>query len=212
MAKSKAERKKQKRKAKQKQVKTSRFQQTSRERGWSHYHDACYFFDSGNIDQAVKSIKRTVRDLPNEEDVLQLMGHIGSSTQNRAMELDALAGMERIGKITDEMKVSMVFMLVSLERYKECFQKTGDVLKIFTGLRIKDKRKIKKKLEDLKEYCRVMILSKEEDETPNAMFSRPDLPKENGDIQKKKSGASMNWSNSMVLVLLSRKFRNLCRV
>ncbi len=188
LAKSKAERKKQKRKAKQKQVKTSKFQLTSKERGWSHYQDACYFFDDGNINQAVKSIKKTVSALPNEEDVLQLMGHIGSSAHNKAMELDALAGMERIGKITDEMKVSMVVILVSLERYKECFQKTDDLLKIFTSLKIKDKRKIKKKLEDLRAYCSFVIMGKEEKEAQNAMFSRPDLPKENSEQKINKKG------------------------
>lgn len=178
MAKSKTERKKQKRKAKKKQVKASRFQQTTREKGWFHYQDASYFFDIGNLDRAVKSIKRAVRALPNEEDVFRLMGHIGSSTKNMAMEFDAVAGMERIGKITDEMKVDMVFMLVSLEKYKECFQKTGDVLKNFTRLKINNKRKIKEKLEELKEYCRFMIFDQEEEETQNILLPKSNLPKE----------------------------------
>jgi len=177
LAKSKTDRKKQKRKAKQKQVKTSKSQQTAREKGWFDYEEACYFFGVGNLDQALKFLNRAAKALPNEEDIFRFMGKMGSSTGNASLELDAMAGLERIGKITDEMKVNRVFILFNQERYKECSEKVDAVLENFSRLKIEDKRKLKKKIEDIKEYCQLLILAKEDKEKQNTILPRPGLPK-----------------------------------
>ena len=117
--------------------------------------EACYFFGVDNLDQALKFLNRAAKALPNEEDIFRLMGEMGSSTGNASLELDAMAGLERIGKITDEMKVNRVFILFNQERYKECSEKVDAVLENFSRLKIKDKRKLKKKIEDIKEYCQL---------------------------------------------------------
>ncbi|MEA3232118.1 MAG: ATP-dependent helicase, partial [Thermodesulfobacteriota bacterium] len=103
MRKSKAEKKKQKRKIKKKQVKAIRFKKAARENGWFYLEEAHYFFDIGNMDRAVKFVKKAARALPNEEEVFRVMGHIASDTGNTVLELDAMAALERIGKITDDM-------------------------------------------------------------------------------------------------------------
>lgn len=177
---SKAAKKKQKRKVKKKQVKALRFKKAARENGWFYLEDAQYFFDIGNMDRAVKFVKKAARALPNEEEVFRVMGYIGSGTGNTDLELDAMAALERIGKITDDMKVNRLIMLVNLERYKECSQKAESVLENFTRLKIKNKREIKKKIEDIKAYCRHMIFMEEDKEHQNAMpfkHTRPDKNK-----------------------------------
>lgn len=40
----------------------------------------------------------------------------------RTGELNAIEGLERIGKITDEMKVKRLLILANQQRYKECRQ------------------------------------------------------------------------------------------
>ena len=169
MRKSKAAKKKQKRKVKKKQVKALRFKKATRENGWFYLENADYFFDIGNMDRAVKFVKKAARALPNEEEVFRVMGYIASGTGNTDLELDAMAALERIGKLTDDMKVNRLIMLVNLERYKECSQKAESVLENFTRLKIKNKREIKKKIEDIKAYCRHMILMEEDKERQNAM-------------------------------------------
>ena len=176
MVKSKADRKKQKRKTRQKQVKTTRSQQEAREKGWFYYDEACFFFDTGNPDLALKFLNRAVKALPNEESVFRLMGHMASSMAKPSLELDAMAGLERIGKITDEMKVSRLFILVNQKRYKECDEKLANVLENFSRLKLKDKRKTKATLEDIKKYCQTMISLEEYQGKQNTNISRPGLP------------------------------------
>lgn len=157
MVKSKAEKKKQKRQQKKKQIKTSKIQQSTRENGVFHLEEAGYFYNSGNLDRAVKSITRAAKALPHEEQVFQLMGYIASRSANTSLEIDAMDGMERIGKITDEMRIDRVIKLVNLGRYKECSKNADEILENFTRLKIKNKRGIKAQILDIKEYCRVMI-------------------------------------------------------
>jgi len=164
LAKSTVEKKKQRRKARQKKPKISRSQQSEREMGWFDYEEACHLMGARNPDQALKFLNRAAKALPNEEKVFQFIWEMGLSTENVSLELDALAGMERIGKMTDEMKVNRVFILFNQERYKECTEKVDAVLENFSSLKLKNKRKIKAKIEDIKKYCQMMILPQEDQE------------------------------------------------
>ena len=154
---SKADKKKQKRKAKQKQVKTNRSQQAAREKGWFFFEGAQFFLETGDMENAVKSIKKAARILSNEEDVFRLMGLLAAQTEDSILELEAMANMERLGKITDDMKINRVIMLVNLGKYQECYQKADDVLENFSILKIKNKRNVSKKIKDIKGYCQVML-------------------------------------------------------
>ncbi|CCK80409.1 SNF2-related protein [Desulfobacula toluolica] len=178
MAKSKTDQKKQKRKAKKKQVKTSKSQQTAREKGWVHYEDARYYFHINNIDKALKFLNKAVKALPNEEDIFQLMGHIASSTGNELLELDAMSNLERIGKLPDDMKIEMVYKLLKFKKHKECKKKAGDVLENFTKLKIKDKKRIKEQIKSIQEYCLSMIRREEYEKNLNAMICRSNQPKQ----------------------------------
>ncbi|WP_300456802.1 SNF2-related protein [Desulfobacula sp.] len=175
MAKSTVDKKKQKRKAKQKQVKTLNVQKTTREKGWLFLEDARYFCDTGDMDRAVKFIKRASSALPREEQVFHLMGYIGSCTGNTALELDAFSGLDRIGKITDEMQIDRLFKLFPLERYKECCEQAEQVLETFPQLRIRNKKKIKAKIQALRESCRVLIAHEEmiKNKKTKAVVSKP---------------------------------------
>ena len=175
MVKSKAEKKKQKRQQKKKQIKTSLFQKSTRENGLFHLQDASYFYHNDNLVRAVKSIKRAAKALPHEEEVFQLMGYIASRSENTPLELDAMNGMERIGKITDDMRIDRVIKLANLERYKECSKHADWVLENFTRLKIKDKRRVKATILDIKEYSRLMI-GMDRDNFPDSPLSSRSTP------------------------------------
>ncbi|MEA1968112.1 MAG: SNF2-related protein [Thermodesulfobacteriota bacterium] len=166
MAQSKTHRKKQKRKTKKKQVKSSHSQEAAREaaleKGLFYLNDAKYFGSVGNMDKAVKFIKKAARFLPNDENVFQAMGSIASDIGDDELEFDAMAGMERIGKVTDGMTVDMIAKLFSLKRYKECIERADKVLKNFNLLKIKNKSKIKFGIEKFRAYSLSMINIEEE--------------------------------------------------
>ncbi len=153
MAKSKAEKKRQKRKAKKKQARLSRAKKTTTENGWFYLDEAYYYIDTGNMVKAVKSIKKAARALPNEEDIFITMGHIGHLTEDPALEIAAMTGMEKIGKMTDEMKIDRLLKLVNLKRFKECRREARKVLDNFTQLKLSEKRKLKTQIQDILEYC-----------------------------------------------------------
>ena len=175
MAKSKADKQRQKRKEKQKQIKAARVQENTRKQGLFHLEDARYFYHVDSIEKAVKSIKRAARALPREEEVFHFMGSIASQTGDEALELDAMAGLEQMGKITHGMEVDRVIRLVNLGRYEECFKKAQWVLENFTKLTIKRKRQTKAKIKDIHEYCQLMIQKKAAEKVflKNTLHSRP---------------------------------------
>ncbi|WP_457551027.1 DEAD/DEAH box helicase [Desulfobacula sp.] len=160
MAKSKADKQKQKRKAKKKQIKAARAQENTREQGLFHLEDARYFYHTDSIEKAVKSIKLAAKALPRKEEVFHFMGYIASQTGDEALELDAMAGLERMGKMTHGMVVDRVHRLFNLGRYAECIIKAQWVLENFTKLKIKNKKQIKAKIEDIHEYCQLIIQKK----------------------------------------------------
>jgi SNF2 family DNA or RNA helicase len=173
LTKSKAEKQKQKRQVKKKQIQTSKSQQTARENGLFHLQDASYFYNTGNLDRAIKSINRAAKALPHEEEVFQLMGHIASRSGNDPLELLAMAGLEKIGKMTDDMKISRVTMLASLERYKECSQNADWVLENLSRLKIKNKRQVKTRIQGIKDYC-LLVTGKDRDNfLKNPLSTRP---------------------------------------
>ena len=173
MAKSKAEKKKQKRKIKIKQIKTSRFQQTIRENSLFHLEDARYFYNSGNMDRALKSIKKATAAQSNEEEIFCLMGAIGLRTGNTALELSAMAGLEKIGQLADDLRIDRIYKLVELKKFDDCITKVNWALKNFTRLKIKDKRQIKAKIQSIKEYC-LLMTDKDRNNFPDSpLSSRP---------------------------------------
>jgi SNF2 family DNA or RNA helicase len=161
VAKSKTEKKKQKRQAKKKQIKAFRFQQTIKANSLFHLEDARYYYHNGNMDRALKSIKKAASALPNEEEIFYLMGSIGAYTGNTALELSAMTGLERIGKITDAMKIDWILKFYELEKFEECSKKIDWALKNFTRLNIKNKRHVKAEILQLKEYCGLIAGSRD---------------------------------------------------
>lgn len=166
VVKSKTEKKKQKRQAKIKQVKASRIQETTRVHGMNHFQDARFFYHSGNMDRAVKSIQRAAKALPHEEEVFCFMGFIADNIKDRAMELDAMASLERLGKITDQMRVDRVYKLAELKRFPECLKNADWVLQNLTLLNIKNKKKLKTDILNIQDYCRYTIRQKEIEDNP----------------------------------------------
>ena len=157
MAKSKTEKRNQKRKQKQKQAQKARAGQASAEKGWFFYEEAIYFFETGNLPQALKFVQKAVKALPREEKVIHLMGHIGQASNDQQVEIDAMGYLEKAGKITDSMRYDRVIMLVNLEKYDLCLETAKVLLQDFPALKFDDKRRKKAQLKEIVEYCEAMI-------------------------------------------------------
>jgi len=164
VSKSKTDRKKQKRKAKKKKIKTARAQRSYRENGWFSFYDAEFGFETGDMDYAVKAIKKAAKILTNEERVFLLMCDIGLASGNGDLELYAFSCLEKMGKLHNEMKIRRIPLLYNAKRYKECLQSADNLLKNFTRVKIKDKRKTKKTIEAIREYCTFQLQAKEKKE------------------------------------------------
>ncbi len=164
MGKSKTDRKKQKRKAKIKKIKNAKAQRNHRENGWSYFSEACFFFDTGSTDDAVKAIKKAAKILPDEEKIFQLMIDIGFANGNIDMELYAFSSLNKMGKLSDEMKIRGISLLYNSKKYKECLQNVDNLLKNFARVKIKDKKKTKKTMEAIREYCIYILQANEKKE------------------------------------------------
>ena len=157
MAKSKAEKRKQKRKQKQVQVKRAKAGQAAADKGWFYYREAHYYHDTENFSQALKFIKKAVKFLPKEEEVLRFMGQIGELADDSQVKLDALDGLEKIGKITDIMRYNQVILLVNMGKYEICLKTAEALLQNFTQLKLDDKRKKKSDIKNIIAYCEERI-------------------------------------------------------
>ena len=157
LAKSKAEKRKQKRKKKQVQVKRAKVGQAAADKGWFYYREAHYYHDTENFSQALKFIKKAVKFLPKEEEVLCFMGQIGELADDSQVKLDALDGLEKIGKITDMMRYNRVILLVNMGKYERCLKTAEALLQNFTQLKLDDKRQKKSDIKNIIAYCEERI-------------------------------------------------------
>ncbi len=186
MSKSKTERKKQKRKVKKKKVRAAKAQRMYRDNGWFYFNEAGFYFETGNLDYAVQAIKKAAKILPDEEKIFQLMGEIGSGSKNLDLEFYALSRLEKMGELDDEMRIRIISLLYSAQKYDECIKKADNLLENFTRVKIKNKRKVKKTLEAMREYCTVVLRAKEK----KAIFEK--------NSQYSRSISSDNQSNTPV--------------
>jgi len=153
LAKSKAEKRKQKCKQKQVQVKRTKAGQVAADKGWFYYKEAHYYHDTKNFSQALKFIKKAVKYLPIEEEVLRFMGQISELADDSQVKLDALDGLEKIGKMTDLMRYNRVILLVNMGKYERCLKTADALLQNFTQLKLDDKRRKKSDIKNITSAC-----------------------------------------------------------
>ncbi|RPJ79949.1 MAG: ATP-dependent helicase, partial [Deltaproteobacteria bacterium] len=153
MAKSKTEKKKAKRKAKQKQNKIERSKTTATDRGRLYYEQAMYFAENSHLEKAITCIKKAFKLVPDDFEILVGMGHIGSIIGEKKMELEAMKGLKRIGRLKPDMWISLLEFTVKDEQYEESIALADELLSILPGLPIQKKRDYKRRVLDIREYC-----------------------------------------------------------
>jgi len=153
LAKPSTAKKKQKQKARQKKARAARSRTAARDKGEILADQAAEYIETGHMDKAVAAVKKAVKRLPANEYLLHLMGHIGSVSDNTDMELEAMAGLDRLGKLPDENKIRRLYMLVEKNRFQECLDDTEKLLARFSTLTVKSKTKVKKGIKEVREYC-----------------------------------------------------------
>ena len=157
MAKGSANTKKQRRKQKKKKTQNVRQRLAAREKGDNYAAMAYHYLETGNFKKAAVNIRKAVKLAPGDNDILQLMGQIGHATEDRSMELAALAGQDRIGLLSHEMKLVRLFGMVELEKFKEALEYSEKNFKDFSKLDLKYKAKKKKELKAALDFCRYRI-------------------------------------------------------
>ncbi len=171
MAKSSQEKKRLKRKTKQKQVQATRSRTAARERGEVLAEDASYFVRIGNLEKAVTAIKKAVKLLPNDPDVLGSLGNIGNLSKNKILELEAINGLERINALSDENKINKLWLLMELERYQEAVAFSETLLSTFDTLKIRGKAAKKKKVKEIGAYCQNQLNQKKDLKNAQEIFN-----------------------------------------
>lgn len=154
MAKSSKDKKQQKRKAKQKQVRSDRQRSATRDRGDQLAYKASHYWETGNLDKAVETVKKASKLRPGDPEVLRLMGNIARESGRGTLELEALAGLEECGQIQDSERLTRLGILFKMDRHQECLEYAEHLLKILSDLKIRSKVKIRKDIREIKAYCR----------------------------------------------------------
>ena len=160
LAKSGTEKKKQKRKAKKKQIKAFKSRQTLINKAWFYLDSVTDCLECDKEEQAIKYVKQAAKIMPYEKEVFYSMGFVATTIDNDALKLEAITGLERIGKMNDNMKVDKLFILYRLEKFKECSKAADNVLENFTSLKIKNKRPIKKEIIEIKSHCQMVLTTR----------------------------------------------------
>ncbi|MDY0220973.1 MAG: SNF2-related protein [Desulfobacterium sp.] len=159
MAKFSKEKKQQKRKAKQKQATTQRQKEAVRGKGEMFLEFAHYALEDGDLDKAAGFIKKAARFLPNDSGVINAMGEIGSRSGDEALELEAVNRLEKIGQFDDYKRVHQLYLTVNLHRFQEGFDLADRLLGALTSLKIKEKVKIRKDIQRMKDYCHYQLMN-----------------------------------------------------
>lgn len=159
MAKFSKEKKQQKRKAKQKQATTQRQKEAVREKGEMFLEFAHYALEDGDLDKAAGFIKKAARFLPKDLGVINAMGEIGSRSGDEALELEAVNRLEKIGQLDDYKRVHQLCLMVNLHRFQEGFDLADRLLGVLTSLKIKEKVKIRKDVQRMKDYCHYQLIN-----------------------------------------------------
>ena len=159
MAKSSQDKKRLKRKTKQKQsrVARSRSRTASRERGEFYAQEATYYKHKGNMTKAVAAIKKAVKLLPKDHEILHLLGHIAALSNNKNLELEALNGLEGINALKDNNKIDKLWLLMELKKYQEAVDFSEKLLSNFGNLKINNKAVTKRKVKEIGDYCQNQV-------------------------------------------------------
>lgn len=159
MAKSSKEKKQQKRKAKQKQAQTQRQREALVEKGVMFLEFAHYALADGELDKAAEYVKKAIKFRPNDRDVIELMGQIGSESKNEALELEAINRLEKIGEIGPEKMIHRLYLTVNLQRFQEALDLAEGLLVTLPSLKVKAKVKksVGKDAKQIKEYCQYQL-------------------------------------------------------
>ena len=177
MVKSSKEKKRLKRKAKQKQVQGARSRASMRERGEMYAADATYFAQSGDFQSAKINMRKAIKLVPNDPVMFRHLGYISNLIEDPGMELEAIQGLERLGADRDEDKVHKLYLLMTLEKYKEGLEWSKKLLANFTKLNIKSKRIIKKEVKEAEKHCQACLSRQTANDifAANMAFSREKL-------------------------------------
>ncbi len=170
MAKPSSDKKRQKRKTKQKQIRTERQRSAALDRGDMLAHQASFYSQTGHHDKAVATVKKALKLRPGDPEVLNLMGIVARAANNRLLEFEALAGLEKIGKIRDEDRLVLINMLMELDRFQEGLDHIDGLLEMLSGLKIRNKVRLRKQLKEVKKYCQDRLMEEKLGRRPESVF------------------------------------------
>ncbi len=170
LAKPSCDRKRQKRKTRQKQIRSERQRSAARDRGDMLAYQASFYSQSGHHDKAVATVKKALKLRPGDPEVLNLMGSVGRAANNRLLELEALTGLEKIGKIRDEDRLVLINMLMELDRYQEGLDHIDGLLEMLSDLKIRNKVQLRKQLKEVKKYCQDRLMEEKLGRRPESVF------------------------------------------
>ena len=153
MAKTKNQKQKAKRKNKAKIHRKSSIAVVRSERADFFYWEYERYFESGNHEKALASLKKALKLQPQNKLFLGEMIQLGFETDNHDVQLLGLSRLYNNGQMEDDYLPHFLNFLVN----GRCFQQALDVAKVLlsrlSGMKIKNKPKIRNTTIKIQEYC-----------------------------------------------------------
>ncbi|MFH1122469.1 MAG: SNF2-related protein [Pseudomonadota bacterium] len=157
MAQKVAERKKAKRKAKQKDRRERVVRSLQAEKAETYFLEGLWHEERGHQEKALRSLERAVRLDSGNEKYLHELGHLANLMGRKDLELLALLGLYEIQALDTQMIVPLCHLLINERSYERALQVLDESLPLFSRDGIRGKKTLLKSVQQMKDYCRVMI-------------------------------------------------------
>ena len=153
MVKTKKEKNKAKRKVKQRQRRSAQSYILQKEKAAYLYYCSLDSKAKGNLDEALKFIKKAVRLDPDNEDFNYELAYLGQRTKRYDLELKAFLALYNKDILEDEEFPVLCELLVLNGQHDKALAIVNETLLLISGMAISNKRQIRARMNQIKKDC-----------------------------------------------------------
>jgi len=174
MAKDKQARRKARVKAKKKERKKASTAALRREKAEFFLHEAMWFEDLREYEKALGNIEKALRSVPNDPDILRVLGRIANKAGRTDLETQACRQLFRTGNLPQEFTANLCWGLVLQGRTQEALDTAEETLRAIAGQRKKGTAALRKSLVTVRNHCVAVI---ENAAAPDEVLRTPETSK-----------------------------------
>jgi len=148
-----------KRKVKQRQKKAVQASYATREKFEVFMSEAIWYYDDAKYEKALPFVEKALHLFPTNQHALMLLGDISQILKKEKLELRALNGLHKQGRLPDHYAMlRLCSLLASAGQLEKSVNLTDEALALIKTIRVPKKRELKKYLTDHKSWCEWQIL------------------------------------------------------